>query len=99
MATESVHSVSDPVPIPTQPYTTEEPGPLTMANAIVNGDSNEVLNLNDDEIQLFIESNDNKNTSGCVGAGSVALQGVDGLRLQLQLCVHQYEYLVEHQVQ
>ena len=34
-----------------------------MANAIVNGDSNEVLNLNDDEIQLFIEFNDKKNTS------------------------------------
>jgi hypothetical protein len=63
MATESVHSVSDPVPSPTQPYTTEEPGPLTMANAIVHGDSNEVLNLNDDEIQLFIEFNDKKNTS------------------------------------
>ena len=27
MATESMHSVSDPVPSPTQPYTTEEPGP------------------------------------------------------------------------
>ena len=60
MANKSVHSVSDPVPSPTQPYTTEEPGPLTMANAIVHGDSNEVLNLNDDEIQLFIEFNDKK---------------------------------------
>jgi hypothetical protein len=63
MATESVHSVSDPVPSPTQLYTTEEPGPLTMANEFVYGDSNEALNLNDDEIQQFIESNDNKNTS------------------------------------
>ena len=63
MATESVHSVSDPVPSPTQPYTTEEPGPLTMANEFVHGDSNEALHLNDDEIQQFIESNDNKNTS------------------------------------
>ena len=44
MATESVHSVSDPVPSPTQPYTTEEPGPLTMANEIVHGDCNEVNN-------------------------------------------------------
>jgi hypothetical protein len=26
-------------------------------------------------------------------------RGVDGLQLQLQLCFHQYEYLVEHQVQ
>jgi hypothetical protein len=32
MATESMHSVTDPVPSPTQPYITEEPGPLTMAN-------------------------------------------------------------------
>ena len=63
MATKSVHSVSDLVPSPTQPYTTEEPGPLTMANEFVHGDSNEALNLNDDEIQQFIESNDNKNTS------------------------------------
>ena len=63
MANESVHSVSDPVRSPTQPYTTEEPGHLTMANVIVHGDCNEVLNLNDDEIQQFIESNDNKNTS------------------------------------
>ena len=63
MATESMHSVSDPVPSPTQPYTTEEPGPLTMATEFVHGDCNEALNLNDDEIQQFIESNDNKNTS------------------------------------
>ena len=56
MATESVHSVSDPVPSPTQPYITEEPGPLTMANEFVYGDSNEALNLNDDDIQQFIES-------------------------------------------
>ena len=63
MATKSVHSVSDPVPSPTQPYTTEEPGPLTMTNEFVHGDSNEALNLNDDEIQQFIESNDNKHTS------------------------------------
>ena len=55
MATESMHSVSDPVPSPTQPYTTEEPGPLTMENESVHGDSNEALNLNDDEIQQFIE--------------------------------------------
>jgi hypothetical protein len=34
-----------------------------MANEFVYGDSNEALNLNDDEIQQFIESNDNKNTS------------------------------------
>jgi hypothetical protein len=63
MATESMHSVSDPVPSPTQLYTTEEPGPLTMANEFVHVDSNEALNLNDDEIQQFIESNDNRNTS------------------------------------
>jgi hypothetical protein len=63
MANKSVHSVSDPLPSPTQPFTTEEPGPLTMANEFVHGDSNEALNLNDDEIQQFIESNDNKNTS------------------------------------
>ena len=44
MVTESVHSVSDPVPSPTQLYTTEEPGPLTMANEIVHGDCNEVNN-------------------------------------------------------
>jgi hypothetical protein len=62
MATESVHNVSDLVPSPTQPYTTEGPSPLTMANEFVHGDSNEDLNLNDDEIQQFIESNDNKNT-------------------------------------
>ena len=48
MANKSVHSVSDPVPSPTQPYTTEEPGPLTMANEFVHGESNETLNLNDD---------------------------------------------------
>jgi len=63
MATESMHSVSDPVPSSTQPYTTVEPGPLTMANELVHGDSNEALNRHDDEIQQFIESNDNKNTS------------------------------------
>jgi hypothetical protein len=34
-----------------------------MANEFVHGDSNEAFNLNDDEIQQFIESNDNKNTS------------------------------------
>ena len=63
MATESMHSVSDPVPSPTQPYITEEHGPLTMANEFVHGDFNEALSLNDDEIKQFIESNDNKNTS------------------------------------
>jgi hypothetical protein len=34
-----------------------------LANEFVHGDSNEALSLNDDEIQQFIESNDNKNTS------------------------------------
>jgi hypothetical protein len=34
-----------------------------MANEFVHGESNEALNLNDDEIQQFIESNDNKTTS------------------------------------
>ena len=63
MATESMHSVSHLVPSPTQPYTREEPGPLTMANEFVHGVSNEALSLNDDEIQQFIESNDTKNTS------------------------------------
>ena len=36
MATESMHSVSDPVPSPTQPYTTEEHGSFTMANELVH---------------------------------------------------------------
>ena len=62
MATKSVHNVSDPVPSPNQPYTTTEE-PVTMANEFVHGDSNEALNLNDDEIQQVIESNDNKDTS------------------------------------
>jgi hypothetical protein len=63
MAPESMHSVTDPVPSPTQPYTIEDPGPLTMATAFIHGDCNEALALNDDEIKQFIGSNDNKNTS------------------------------------
>jgi uncharacterized protein YneR len=38
-------------------------GELNGFSYSVYGDSNEALNLNDDEIQQFIESNDNKNTS------------------------------------
>jgi hypothetical protein len=37
--------------------------PNIVAIFVSPGDSNEALNLNDDEIQQFIESNDNKNTS------------------------------------